>query len=130
MYTSLTAMIVESAALPMVPYLMYLVCYAIGSSFGAVVLSVVVQSMVRQIDCLYFWVFMQPLFQQLIRIDVHELQCIAPELIILRVALGHACQSHRAATQPASVHLIARGGRSVLDESGTTADVDFGLGTV
>ncbi|EIM87203.1 uncharacterized protein STEHIDRAFT_110479 [Stereum hirsutum FP-91666 SS1] len=101
MYTSLSAMIVESAALPTVPYLIYLVFYAIDSGFRAVVLPLVVQSM-----------------------------CIAPELIILRVALGHACQSHRAATQAASVHLIARGGRSALDDNGTTADIDFGLGTV
>ncbi|EIM80009.1 uncharacterized protein STEHIDRAFT_68803, partial [Stereum hirsutum FP-91666 SS1] len=72
MYTSISAMVVESAVIHTVTYTAYLVCYAVDAPFQRVLLPVLSQAM-----------------------------CIAPELIALRVALGQAW-SHKTGTYAAS----------------------------
>ncbi|THH08338.1 hypothetical protein EW146_g9025 [Bondarzewia mesenterica] len=76
MYTSITAMVVESAALYSITGLIFIICYARNSNVQNIVLPVLGQVM-----------------------------CIAPELILLRVARGRAWSHNTGRTVSSSVFI-------------------------
>lgn len=90
LYTSLMAIVIESGAVYSVTSLVYIICYARNSNVQNLILPILGQTMVRLPPRIVVYAMV-----------AEALQCIASDLILLRVSLGRAWtrQTTQQATQ-------------------------------